>query len=261
MISIHAQKKFFFGSIEINSYVYSDDIFYSKNEWTKQFKSPYHPFAQKFDSLDYYRIFREWFHLDINGGGGIQTRLQKSIPAFATHSRSTLEWNTGLGFRTFRMTGVPYSFPSSYYDTLRAQFTESEQFQLKQSFIDSYNSVVLNHHSKMIPEMYGFIGLGFQFSFSMNSKIRDAYSSNQQQWNSSQHRWDQISSFGDTAFVAARNCRVYAWTIPLGLGFDLSKKISMAGGIEYHRSIRLPVLTEKKYSEGAMFQLIIRYKL
>jgi hypothetical protein len=260
-ISIHAQKKFFFESIEIKSYVYTDDIIYTKDAWQKQFRQPYHPSAQKFDSLDNYEFFKEWFHFDITGGGGIQTRLQKPIPAFPVHSRNKLEWNTGLGFRTFRMKGIPYSSLNPYFDTSRVQFAENEQFQLRQSFIDVYNSAVLTRHTKIIPEMYGSIGFGFQFSFSVTNKIRDAYFSHQQQWNTAQHKWDEISSSHDTTLVPAKGCIVYAWTIPVGLGFDLSKKISMAGAIEYMHSTRSPALTEKKYSEAAMFQLSIRYKL
>jgi hypothetical protein len=258
--SLHAQKQFFFESIEINSYVYTDDLAYSKNVWPKQLKSGFRPSAQNFDSLNYYS-FKEWFHLNITGGGGIQTRLQKSIPAFSDHSRNRLEWNTGLGFRTFRMASVPYSYLTPYYDTLKNQFSEREQFQLRQSLIDIYNSLMLNHHSKLIPEMYGFVGFGFQTSFSISSKVRDAYSSSQQKWNTSQHRWEEISSTNDTTLAPARNNMLYAWTIPLGVGFDLSKEISIAGGIEYFHARRSPALTEKKYSECAMFQLIIRYKL
>lgn len=259
LVALHAQKKFFFESIKINSFLYTDDILYNKNQWAKQFKEPYHPSAQKFDSLNFYG-YKDWV-IRINGGEGVQIRLQKIVPAFASHSRNKLEWNTGLGFRTFRMKSEPLSYNTFPYDTTGIYFRESEQLQLTQSFIDIYNSAVYSHHSKFLKGAYGFIGIGFQTSFSISSKIKDTYYSGQQKWNTTQRKWDDVNINNDTSFVPAKNCFMYLWTIPIGLGMDVSKKISLEGAIEYYHARRSPALTEKKYSEGGMFQMIIRYKL
>lgn len=261
--SSNAQEKFF-RSISVNIYIYPDDIFYSKNAWQKQFKPSHRPSASNFDSLEYSSFVKEWFHLNFNGGWGFQSHLQKIVPVFGTRSRSTLKWNTGLGFRTFKSRNSdPLSYPLYVvnYDTTKIYFQESEQFQLRQNFIDLYNSVVYNRYSKLIPEMYGYIGLGYQISLSINSKIKEVYSSNQRRWNSIQHNWEEFNAVNDTDFIPAKNCTVYSWTIPVGLGFDLSEKTSIEGNIEYFHARRSPALAEKNFSEGAMFQFIIRYKL
>lgn len=261
--SSNAQKKFF-RSISVNAYIYPDDISYSKNAWQKQFKPSHPPSASNFDSLEYASFGKEWFQLNFNGGWGFQTHLQKIVPVFGVQSRSTLKWNTGFGFRTFKSRNSdPLSYPLYVvnYDTTKIYFQESEQFQLRQHFIDLYNSVVYNCYSKLIPEMYGYIGLGYQISFSINSKIKETYSSNEIKWNSFQRSWEKINVVKDTNFIPAKNCSAFTWTIPVGLGFNLSRKISIEGGIEYFHAIHSPSFTEKKFSEGAMFQFIIRYKL
>lgn len=106
-----------------------------------------------------------------------------------------------------------------------------------------------------------FLGLGLQTSFSISSKIKDEYSSSQQKWNTVLRRWEEFNKISDTSLIPAKNTFVFAWTISFGLGFDLSKKISFEFPIEYFHARRSPIVTEKKYSEGAMLQLIIRYKL
>lgn len=86
-LSIYSQKKFF-ESVEVNSYVYFDDLKYDKNNWRDQFKPPIRPSVQKFDSLSYYPLMREGFFLPIlNGGWGAQIRLLKRIPVFTLHPR------------------------------------------------------------------------------------------------------------------------------------------------------------------------------
>lgn len=260
-LSVNAQK-FFFESIEVNSYVYFDDIGYTKNNWKNQFQPLYHPLAQKFDSLNYYAPFREWLFLPVlNGGKGIQIRSVKTLPVFSFHSKSKLQWKTGLGFKTFRMSSEPFSFGEPPFDTTKIYFREGERFQLRQSFMDIYNSIIYKSYSKL-PWCYGFIGFGGQTSFSISSKINDKYSSFQQKWNTVSRRWEEFNKISDTSLIPAKKAFIFAWTISFGLGFDLSKKISLEFPIEYFHARRSPVIiTEKKYSEGAMLQLVIRYKL
>lgn len=153
---VHAQKKFF-ESIEVNGYAYFDDITYTKSNWKNQFKPPYHPVAQKFDSLNYYARFREWLFLPLlNGGEGIQIRSVKTLPVFSSHSKSRLQWKTGLGFKTFRMSSEPFSFGEPAFDTTKIYFREGESFQLRQSFLDIYNSILYKSYSK-VPWCYGFL--------------------------------------------------------------------------------------------------------
>lgn len=254
----HAQKKFF-QSVELVPYLYFDDIYYDHKEWPLLFRTPFKPFVQQVDSLN---EFPDRGHFgNITGGRGIQIRLQKVLPVFKESSRSKLEWNTGVGHRTLKISSRTFYYGSYYYDTTKVYTDEMERFQLKQNFLDVYNSIVYNLNGKEWDWWNLFIGFGLQASFSMSGNLQDDYNSTTSQWNSSLRRWidTQLPSLSKT--VKAKSNRIYSYTVPVGWGVRFGKKILLKGSMEYFHATRSPIISDQKYSEGLMFQFALRYNL
>lgn len=264
ILSLSAQKKFFFESVEINSHVYLESVSFTKEGWLRQFRSAYPPSAQNFDSLNnnqsYVAYKKDWggFRINVKGGYGIQVRGLRSLQLSQNNSSHEWLWKTGLGYRTFTITSDPLSNYEPWIDTTRTYFFESEKFQLRQGLIDLYNAIVYSPH---IGILHVSIGLGFQASFSINNKIKEDYSAREVRWNSSRHYWDYNTIADEVNILPARSTMMYSLTIPFGWGIDLSKRVSWEPGGEYFHAMRLPRLSQKKSTDGVMFQLKIRYKL
>ena len=254
--SLKAQHKFF-QSVQLTPYWYFDDVFYKGEDWKKQFQAPSKPLAQNFDSLS--EIYpREW-GFRIKGGAGMQLRAQRILPVFRTGSRSRLEWSPGIGHRSFGMKTYPYG---SYYpvaDTTKQHLFESETFQLRQDWVDLYNSIVYSLYSKR-SSVHVFIGFGFQASLTFSSRINETYHSDKADWNTAQHRWVVTSSSNETRKVRVKNSKALSYTIPMGWGVSLSRNLSWESSIEIFHSWRGPHFGNN-FSDGIMFQSSFRYKL
>ena len=254
---VHAQKKFF-QSLEILPYLYFDDIWHGNKEWKKQFKLPNKPLSSNIDSLNE-RLERHGY---TNGGRGVQLRLQKVLPLFKEASRSKLEWNIGAGHHSFRNKSLTFAKHGFGTDTNKVYLTESEQFILRQDFVDLYSSIVYNVNGKEWKWWNIFIGLGFQPSFSIgNNRILDSYRASTYQWNTAQQKWTQSQTRDTTVSAHGIKTKIYSITVPVGYGIRVTNKILLKSSMEYFRAVRKPHFEKNKYSEGLMFQFAFRYNL
>ena len=104
--------------------------------------------------------------------------------------------------------------------------------------------------------------MGTQVSFAITSKIKHEYYAKELRWNGARRSWEETSLRDTVVMAKARGLTTFSWTIPFGIGFRISENVKMETGMEYFNSRRTKQLHNyKKYSEGAMFQLAIRFNL
>jgi len=253
---VRAQRRSFFESIELSSYVYVESIPFTEEGWLRQVKSTNPLSAQYPDSLRKSRQFaKEWFRIDVKGGYGIQLRGLRPI-RILNNDRELL-WKMGIDYHTFEGSD-DLSYAPSMPDTTKNYKYESERLQFTQRLIGIYTAVVYNLH---IGLSHVSIGLGIQTSFSVSSEIMEHYIALQYRWNSSPPYWKPGVTIDESKILPVKNSTVYSLTIPFGWGIDLSKRLSWELGGEYFHALHSPQLTQKKFSNGAMIQLLIRYKL
>jgi hypothetical protein len=258
-----AQKKFFSEGTAL-AHLYFDDYYIDKDYWLSTFAKGNKPASLAFDSLSDGTSGATPYSIKGGGGGGIQFRLLRDLSVFREGSRSKMFWNVGAGFRIFRMSSEGFSFFPFFMqrDTTKIYYIENEQFQLRQTFVDIYNAVRYELHGKLLRRMYAYAGLGTELSLAIDSKISDEYYRTDEQWNTSGRRWETINIVDTVIRAKAKKLHTYGWTIPFGIGFIVSDRAKLEFGMEYFHRKRTPdPYPERKYSEGAMFQMLIRFNL
>ena len=258
-----AQKKFFSEGTAL-VHLYFDDYFIDKDNWPAAFAKGAGPSAIAFDSL----TDQSWgaipFRINSGTGGGVQFRLMRDLSLFREGSRSKVFWHTGMGLRNFERSSGDFSgfVPFIAADTTKVYYSENESFRLKQTYLELYNSLRYEFYGKLLRKMYAFAGAGMQFSFAVTNKIEDTYHKSDLAWNTARRNWEYINTMDTVTKVKARKMHTYDWTIPLGIGFIASEWAKFELGMEYfHRKRTSDPGTERKYSEGAMFQILIRFNL
>lgn len=249
-----AAQKQFFQSIELLPFVYIDDVLYSKKEIRDLYKEGHPLSGNRLDSLN--SVLEK--HNYINGGKGIQIRLQKIIPFFQPASRRQIEWNLGGGYRSSHFRSLSYTRYFEW-DSVNTNLVEQEQFRLEQNYADLYTSLVYSISGRSTPWLKVSLGFGIQGSFALgDSRIVENYRSRKILWNGT--TWEEKEKHDTTVISAAVKKTGFGWSIPLDLRFRISKKFSTGCSFEYFHRRKNPA-HEKTYSEGMIFIPAIRYNL
>jgi hypothetical protein len=188
-------------------------------------------------------------------------KLQRLLPVLKAPRRNII-WSTGLGYHQLKISSDTYFSRSSLSDTTQIYFTESDRFQLKQTYLDLYNSLSWEARSKTFNNFFVSIGLGVNCGIPLSSQIKETYNAGDFVWSTPQRQWLKTPTIDAVITSKARKTFICQWSMPISAGIDFSQHIAGAFRIEYFNAYRFPSLSaEGARSEGAVFSFSFIYTL
>jgi len=261
-----SQKKFlngFFDHIDITPHFYFDDTEDSAAIWRNFIKDRVNSLPYNFDSLASLEK-RYFFHFKINGGSGILIKLQKTLAKNATSKliNKKLEWRSGIGYRFFAMSSNNYSNQNWYpHDTTKVYPDQSVKFKLTQHYADLQSTLIYKFPLISNDRAFFLFGTGLQYSLSLQSKIKEQFTSSETKWNTGLRRWttDTLTAYKDK-FNTTNSSHLYL-LVPIGMEIKFSEFFKMQFETTYFYHFKNKTLPKERYSEGAFFSFTMRFKL